>query len=111
MLDHNATNGAFILPASTPTTHLYDSAGNYPFGVMINAPKLGEAAQIVIMGETKVLAYDNSIVAGSPITFNQYGFVLAAASTDVVIGFARYASTAKGDLVTALIIPAMTFNS
>jgi len=111
MLDHTAANGAFILPASTPSAHLYDSSDNYPFGVMINAPKLGEAGQIVIMGETKVLANSGNIVAGSPLTFVQYGFVDIASSTDLVIGFARYASTAKGDLVTAIIIPAMTFNS
>ena len=105
MLDHTATNGAIVLPGTIVTSYIYDSAANFPFGVMINAPKLGEAAQVVVMGETKVLAASGNITAGCPLTYNQYGFVDIASSTDPLIGFARYASTGKGDLITALIIP------
>jgi hypothetical protein len=105
MLDHTATNGAFVLPGTIETSYIYDSGANFPFGVLINAPKQNEAGQIVIMGETKVIANSGSITAGCPLTYTQYGFVDIASSTDPLIGFARYASTAKGDLITALILP------
>jgi hypothetical protein len=102
MHDHSNA-GNMVLPASTPTSAPWqDSNSNNFAGIMVNAPKANEAAQIVVLGETKVIA-GAAFSANVPLTFNANGFIIAATSTDLIIGISRIAAGAEGDIVTAII--------
>lgn len=99
---------AVVIDASNVGNVLIASSQTVPIlGIMVNAPRLNESAQIVVMGETKVLA-GAAISNGDQLSIDTHGRVITAASGDIVIGFARMPANAAGDLITAVIVPNFT---
>lgn len=68
-------------------------------GVLENAPTSGHAATICVDGETKVTA-GASFSVNALLTTNGSGRAIAAASGDLVVGRARVAAGADGDVVS-----------
>ncbi len=101
------TNGLFqfravVLDGSNPGNMLLASSTAVPiFGVMISAPRLGEAAQICTHGETKI-QLGATVVAGAPLMIDANGNFVTATTGLVQVGIARFGGAAK-DIVTAYI--------
>lgn len=92
--------------------HIAQGSGNYCsmasadtlalVGIVLNEPLNGEHASICPLGMCKVIA-GASISAGARITSNGSGRAVAATSGDVIIGYAKDAAGADGDVISALI--------
>lgn len=80
-----------------------DSQGEQSVGVLKNKPVAGQAADIAILGTTKVISHDTNIVEGSRLTTDGNGKVEVAASGDFIIGRALEAASSEGDIIEMLI--------
>lgn len=85
------TDGTLILSAAATDKHV---------GVLINKPKIGEAARVQFLGTVKVVA-GGTIGVGAWVTANSSGQAIATTTAgDVVIGkFLGTASAASGDVI------------
>lgn len=73
------------------------------WGVLLNKPRAGEAASVLLLGLGKVTA-GAALTANALITTNGSGRAVAATSGDYVIGRALEAAAAAGDVITAEIV-------
>ena len=72
-------------------------------GILTNAPKSGEACQLVVIGETKCLAGAAIANIGTILMFDTSGRVIAATSGKVGIGFNMMPANAAGDIITCFV--------
>jgi len=79
-----------------PTT----GPGRPGIGIRINAPKANEACQLVVMGQTKVMA-GGAVVVGDRLMVDANGRFVTATAGKVVVGVASMAANQAGDLITA----------
>lgn len=83
-----------------------NGGANDLIGVLQNKPNSGQAATIAVTGETKVVA-GGALTVNTWITTNGSGRAAAATSGDNVIGLVLETAGADGDVVRALIHPAL----
>lgn len=74
------------------------AAGAKVDGVVINNPKTGHAATVVVFGRTKVKA-GGTIAAGAEVQTNANGQVVAATGTNIRVGKALEAAV-NGQIIT-----------
>lgn len=86
--DLSAAQFHFVTLESDGQVDLANSAGENAIGVLLNAPDAaGKAATVVISGGVMVEA-GGTIAAGAAVQTGADGRALAAASGDVVLGYA-----------------------
>jgi hypothetical protein len=74
-------------------------------GVMQNKPQVvGQAATVAIRGISLVVAGATGIAAGAELTSDSTGRVIAAATTNKVIGVALQPSTVIGQLIPVMLL-------
>lgn len=71
-------------------------------GVLLNKPNSGQAASVAVVGECKVVA-GAAITQGVPVTTNQSGRAITAASGDWRIGTAQETSANDGEVIRVLL--------
>lgn len=67
-------------------------------GVLFNKPNSGQAASVIVGGESKVVA-GGSITANTLLTTNGSGRAAAATSGDFILGMALEAASADGEVI------------
>jgi len=77
-----------------------------PVGILDNKPNANQAASVVVSGLGRVRA-GAAVTAGRTFTSNASGRAVHPTSGDLVIGRAMEAAAADGDLISALIFPAV----
>lgn len=77
-----------------------------PVGVLENKPEATQAATVTVNGQTRVRA-GAAVTAGRTFTANASGRAVHPTSGDLVIGRALEAAAADGDLISALVFPAV----
>jgi hypothetical protein len=91
--------------AGTATVQLPSGQGVLVCGVVQNTPAINEQAEVLMLGESKVVA-NAAFDAGVELTAAATtGKVEAASAADYVIGIALEAASAANHEVSALIIP------
>lgn len=78
------------------------ASANLAGGILRNAPKSGETAELIFEGITKVLAGAAVSTLGFPLTITTSGFIIAASSGGASIGRALE-TCSSGDLVQAMV--------
>lgn len=73
-------------------------------GIIDNKPASGEAARVITSGPAKASA-DAAISAGAWLTTQSDGQVMTAAAGDFVIGQAKEAATAAGQIISIEVNP------
>jgi len=92
-----STAGQVVLAASSVLTQAF---------VLMNNPNTGEAAEVACSGIVKVLCGTSNLAIGEALGVTTTSTVKDTATDNAfVIGKALEASTAVGDIVTALLIP------
>lgn len=82
-----------------------DGAGDLVYGVLQNDPEAGEAAEVAVLGITKVVA-GGTVAAGDRVGTDANGKAVAkAADADKVAGICRVGGVA-GELIEILLAPA-----
>ena len=84
---------------------LADALGEHVVGVLQNKPKQNQAATVAVDGVTKCQA-NAAIVAGANITTAATGRAVTAATGNQIVGQARSAAGAAGELFSLLLRPA-----
>lgn len=80
------------------------ASGSRPgIGVLSNAPKSGEACDLVVIGETKIMAGAAISTIGTLLEVDQYGRFIPATSTYVAVAVAMMPANAAGDIITGLV--------
>ncbi len=92
-----------VEPVSSNRVDVCDSQGERAIGVLQNKPEATLAANIAILGTSKVISHDTGIVAGSRLTTDANGKAELAASGDFVIGIALEAAAAENDIIEMVI--------
>ena len=82
------------------------SSGGAVYGILQNTPASGQAADVGIMGISKVVA-GAAITAGANLMCDTAGRAVAQTSTNIIAAVALEAATAAGQIITVAIIPAM----
>lgn len=95
---------AYQFSASVPDTLqvVSSTAGQAAAGVLVNDPRSGQSAQLVILGETKVLFGATVSAPNTPLMLDANGCFIPWTSTHVCVGYSRYAQVA-GDIGTAFV--------
>ena len=90
--DLSAAQYKFVrINAGTDSTVVLSGAGERADGVLINDPTSGKAATVARDGDPMVYA-GGTIADGAEIAVDANGDAVAAASTDVIVGYAREAA-------------------
>lgn len=99
----------FVVLGSGGTVRRPDSASEVPLGIIQNAPESGEAAEVMILGQSKVVA--NAVLAIGTFVAPEYvdaadaGKALAATATYACArGVIVEASAAEDDLASVLLL-------
>lgn len=95
------------------TVGLINAATDRVIGVLQNKPKLDEAAQVRILGISKVVSDGTTAIAvGDYVGPNASGKAIKKATADnVVAGIALKASDADGDVIPVLLTPGAFFRT
>jgi hypothetical protein len=83
-----------------------DAANSNLVGVLENKPQSGEFATVAVFGLTKLVA-GGAVTAGAILTTNGSGRAAAVASGQVGVARAISAAGADGEVLTALLFPAV----
>lgn len=94
---------AVVLDTANAGNILLAGAAVAIYGIMVSAPRLGESAQIVVLGETKV-QLGGTVTAGQNLMTDANGNLVAQTSTNPIVGISRQAGGA-GNIITAFIAP------
>lgn len=94
---------AVKLTSTARTVALASTGGEMIYGILQNAPAIGESANVCQLGITKAAA-GGTIAAGDPLTTDTAGKVITYTSSKVKIGVAITAGVA-GDLITMYVHP------
>jgi hypothetical protein len=85
------------------------AATDVPLGVVVNTPKSGQTAEVVVSGIVKLKA-SAAITAGAKVGTTATGTAVSLASgtdtTKFICGMALTAAAAAGDIITVLLVPA-----
>jgi hypothetical protein len=88
------------------TVGLATAATQPTVGVLQNKPQVvGQAATVAIRGISQCIAGTNNIAAGAELTVDSTGRVIAAATTNLVIGIALQPSSVVGEQIAVLLRP------
>lgn len=88
-------SGGLLVPIS--------AGGDFAVGVLQNKPAPGQPGTVMISGGTKVKSNDSSIVVGSTLYMDAFGFVKASAtSSNHPIGIAEEAAPSSGGFTIAM---------
>ena len=96
----------FVKMSGAKTVTICAAATDIPVGVLQNTPKSGQAAEVVVVGQTKITA-SAAITAGAQIgTTSGAKAVTLVAGTDTtkyVVGTAIETASANNDLIDAIV--------
>lgn len=100
--DLSAKQFFLVKQTAADTVDLTAAATDRTFGVLVNAPKSGQAASVQTDGIAKVVSDGSgtAIAAGDPLASDGSGRVVKNATTDRLgVGVAMDASTAAGTVI------------
>jgi hypothetical protein len=106
--DLSAVTSQYKVVRATSATQvdITTAATQPPLGILQNRPKLGEAAEVrVNSGSTTKAHAGAAITAGLEVMSDTSGRVIAATTTNEVVGIALTAAGAAGDLIDLLLRP------
>lgn len=89
----------YVVKRSTGNEVDLCGAGEFACGVVQNKPAVGEPAEVMCDGVTKVVA-GGIITEGALVAADANGKVVAAASGDYVVGIAETAAGSDLDIIT-----------
>ncbi len=109
-VDLTASQYCIVQLDATMKIALPSAQGIRGFGILQNAPNVGETAAVMVFGVSRVKAKNNTngtlLAVGRNVTANGTdGHAEVAASGDFVIGIALEALTGDGEIFTAFINP------
>ena len=96
----------FVYVSAARVVTVQTSSGGAVYGILQNTPASGQAADVGIMGISKVVA-GAAITAGANLMCDTAGRAVAQTSTNIIAAVALEAATAAGQIITVAIIPAM----
>ena len=96
----------FVYVSAARVVTVQTSSGGAVYGILQNSPASGQAADVGIMGISKVVA-GAAITAGANLMCDTAGRAVAQTSTNIIAAVALEAATAAGQIITVAIIPAM----
>jgi hypothetical protein len=96
----------FVYVSAARVVTVQTSSGGAVYGILQNTPASGQAADVGIMGISKVVA-GAAITAGANLMCDTAGRAIAQTSTNIIAAVALEAATAAGQIITVAIIPAM----
>ena len=96
----------FVYVSAARVVTVHTSSGGAVYGILQNTPASGQAADVGIMGISKVVA-GAAITAGANLMCDTAGRAVAQTSTNIIAAVALEAATAAGQIITVAIIPAM----
>lgn len=104
--DLSAKQFYFVKISGARTVTVCSAVTDIPIGVLQNAPASGQAAEVCVIGHTKVSS-DGTLTRGTPIGTSSDGqAVTYAAGTDTtkyLVGHGLVSTTTAGDIVEAYI--------
>src|SRR5690348_7623622 len=104
----NSTGQFLAVLVSGARTVAHDSTGgSVIYGILQNAPKLGQAADVGVLGISKAMA-GAAITAGAQLQSNSAGRVITATSTNHRFAIALEAATGAGQIISVLVNGANT---
>lgn len=96
----------FVYVSAARVVTVQTSSGGAVYGILQNTPASGQAADVGIMGISKVVA-GAAITAGANLMCDTAGRAVAQTSTNIIAAVALEAATAANQIITVAIIPAM----
>lgn len=96
----------FVYVSAARVVTVQTSSGGAVYGILQNTPASGQAADVGIMGISKVVA-GAAITAGANLMCDTAGRAIAQTSTNIIAAVALEAATAANQIITVAIIPAM----
>lgn len=112
--DLSAKQYYFVELSALDQVDVADAAADVVIGVLQNDPKAGEAAQVRVLGISKVVSDGSgtAIAVGDRIGTNASGKAVKKATADFgVSGIALDASSADGTIIRTLLTPVNTFRT
>lgn len=112
--DQSAKQFFIVKQSAVDTVILTAATTDRPFGVLSNAPKSGQAAEVVVDGVAKVVSDGSgtAIAAGDQVGTDASGQAIKCTTNDrPLLGEAMDASSALGTVIRVKLRPGATFRT
>lgn len=112
--DLSAKQFYIVKQSAADTVDLCSAATDRPFGVLLNAPKANQAAEVMTDGIAKVVSDGSgtAIAAGDQVTTDTTGKAVKNTTVDrPILGEAMDASTASGTVIRVKLKPGAVFRT
>lgn len=96
----------FVTVSAARTVAVQTSQGGAVYGILQNTPPQGQAADVGIVGISKLVA-GAAVSAGAQLMSDTSGRGITQTGSNVIGATALEAATAAGQLITVAIVPAM----